>query len=89
MSLDVWIVTDRRAIRKLRRNDQRLDWDWPHTPKGMVRMKNRSSWTYVCYGLTETEAVASFNRHDLDDIARLEAEIALLRKNLLHANERT
>ncbi len=33
--------------------------------------------------LTETEAIASFNRHDLDNIARLEAEIASLRKNLL------
>ena len=79
----VWIVNDKRTVQKLRRDDSRLTWDWPHTPKGMVRMSNRSQWSYVCYGLTETEAIASFNRHDLDNIARLEAEIASLRKNLL------
>jgi hypothetical protein len=89
MSPFVWIVTREPTIKKLRRDDPRLDWDWPHTPMGMVRMVSRSkrtdgNWTYVFQGPTEAEAIASFNKRTLDTIARLESEIANVRHNLLY-----
>jgi hypothetical protein len=88
MSPLVWIVTNGRVIRKLRRDDPRLDWDWPHTPMGMVRMSRSKrtdiNWHYVTVGSTETEAIYNFNKSNLDRIVHLELEIASIRQNLLY-----
>ncbi len=87
MSGDVWIVTDKRTFRKLKLDDPRLDWKWPHSPDGMVRLKapGKNRWQYVYYGTTVAEAAAAFNRDANEQIAKLEEKIQQLIGGLLKA----
>lgn len=85
MIAKVWIyLYTKRTFRELKRDDRRLDWNWPHTPKGRVRFQaTRNRWHYVSYGDTKQAVADVENRFDLERIATLEAEIESIRARLI------
>jgi hypothetical protein len=80
----VWIIGDDRKLRKLRRDDPRLHWGYPHTPEGNVRMalRGKNRWAYVFVGSSPAEVANRFNRFNLERIAELERQIAVIRKQM-------
>ena len=81
----IWVITEEpRKLAKFERDDPRLDWKWPHTPQGMVRLKLRGKdrYRYVHYGPTPEAAVLAFSKLDLDRIVKLKIQIEEIREQL-------
>lgn len=82
LSERVWLVADNFPFKELRRDDPRLDWKYPYTPEGSVRLLQRGKdrWMYVSVGVTRGDAAAHANRWRTNQIAKLQVKIDDLKK---------
>jgi hypothetical protein len=81
----LWFFIGNKFVRKAS-NSPCFDWDYQHTPGGSVhyrKRKNARDWSYVPYGQTPAEVAAKVNRYVLEEVAKLELQIARLRTRLV------
>lgn len=94
-SAKVWLyVTDNRngggEFKQYKRDDPRLDWKWPHSIPGQVRLqlrKDGSKWQYAYYGETPEEAAAGENQYRVKEIRELEEKIKTIMAKLVRVPE--
>lgn len=80
----IWFyVSKTKQFKCLRRDHARFDWDYPHTPPGMVCYRTGKSWQFCSYGATPEEAAASENQFATREILKLEEKIDSLRAVLV------
>lgn len=84
MNEKVWIYNeDKKIFRQLAHSDPRLDWTWPHSPLGCVRMRVRKGFRYYYVGQTKEEAAARANFWRNREIADCRKKIAFLEDQMV------
>lgn len=76
----VWIINRARTVRRIKRDDPRLDWNWAHAPDRMVKFAHRKSWEYVYYGASMASAVEAFNWSIVAGLMDLEEKLEKLER---------
>lgn len=83
----IWIFrSDTKKFARIRYDDPRLDWSYPHAPANLVRFsprKNSKNWFYCPFGSTAQVAADRENAWVLGKILDLETQLAELKARLV------